>query len=495
VTVSLAAAAALGPACTSRQVHSSSPTALRIGFGFGGTALRGALGNLVDSLTAEPLVAINWNGRPTPKLAENWAWSDDALTLRLRLRQGVVFHDGTVLNAGTVVADLRRRLKEAEYGRVKSIDVDEENHIVIRLHEPDAFLLAELFKAGIKTGRDRTLGTGPFVLRARPPAVTFESFDRYHLGPPSISKVVVQTYETPRASWAAMMRGDVDFLYEVNRDAVEFIEAGSRVKTFSFPRPYYVPLVFNIKHPVLGRRDVRQAINEALDRPQIVETALNRRGQPADGPIWPFHWAYNAAARTYTYNPDAARLRLDGAGLPIVEAGGDRMPRRFHFQCLFMADEPQFERIALVVQKQLFEIGIDVKMVPMSILDIQGHLAKGDFDTVLLPMTSGRSLEWTYLFWRSVQAGTSAIVRSGYTAADAALDRLRAARSDDETRIAVADLQRIMYEDPPAAFLVRPETARAVDQSFVVPSEDPGRDIVGSLWQWKPRALAASQRP
>ena len=70
--------------------------------------------------------------------------------------------------------------------------------------------------------------------------------------------------------------------------------------------------------------------------------------------------------------------------------------------------------------------------------------------------------------------GQRRIIRSGYTAADAALDRLRAARSDEETRIAVADLQRIMYEDPPAAFLVRPETARAVNDSFVVPADAKG---------------------
>jgi hypothetical protein len=59
--------------------------------------------------------------------------------------------------------------------------------------------------------------------------------------------------------------------------------------------------------------------------------------------------------------------------------------------------------------------------------------------------------------------------------------------------MAVADLQRILYEDPPAAFLVRLESARAVANSFVVPSDEPRRDILGTLWQWRPRALAANQ--
>ena len=145
------------------------------------------------------------------------------------------------------------------------------------------------------------------------------------------------------------------------------------------------------------------------------------------------------------------------------------MPRRFRFTCAFWSEDPQFERIALVVQKQLFEIGIDVEMVPMTLRDLGGRLGAGDFEAVLLPMVSGRSFEWTYRFWRS--ASSQRIIRSGYTAADTALDRLRAARSDEETRIAVADLQRILYEDPPAAFLVRPETARAVNDSFVVPAD------------------------
>ena len=52
----------------------------------------GALPTLVDTLSAEPLIAIAWNGRPQPKLASEWKWSEDGRMLRLRLRKGVVFH-------------------------------------------------------------------------------------------------------------------------------------------------------------------------------------------------------------------------------------------------------------------------------------------------------------------------------------------------------------------------------------------------------------------
>lgn len=474
--------------CSPTPEARSGPTVLTAGFGIGGTARSTGLQFLVDSLSAEPLIAVDWEGRPQPKLATRWSWDDQGRTLRIHLRDGVVFHDGTPLSADIVAADLRRLLGTRTFGRVASIEAAGSSEIVVRMTEVDALLLDELNKTPIKHGDKRSQGTGPFVLRAEKPDVELDAFARHHPEPSAISKVIVRTYETPRGAWAAMMRGEIDFLYEVNRDAVDFVEAESRIETFSFPRPYYIPVIFNIAHPVLGNRAVRQAINEAIDREAVVRTALNNRGKAADGPLWPHHWAYNPAGRTYSYNPDAARVRLDAAGFRLLPAAGSQMPRRFHFQCLFWAEDPQFERVALVVQKQLFDIGIDAEMIPMTVTEIGKRHVAGDFEAIMVPMASGRSLDWLYWFWRSPGPGPAAFGRSGYTAADATLDRLRAARSDEETRIAVADLQRIMYDDPPAAFLVRPATARAVNDSFIVPAEEQGRDILGSLWQWRPRS-------
>lgn len=489
-----ALAVVMAPACGARTAPAVPDTPLTVGFGIGGTALASALQNLIDTLSAESLVGIGWNGRPISRLASEWGWEENGRVLRLRLRPGATLHDGTTLTAEIVATDLRRQLQGTGFERIQSVQAKGPDQVLVRLAQPDALLLSLLSRALIKTGPERTFGTGPYILRSRKPEVVLDAFSNYHLGQPAISKVVVRTYDTPRGAWAAMLRGDVTFLYELNRDAVEFVEAGSRIQTFSFPRPYYIPIIFNVRHPILGRRDVRQAINEAIDRAQIVKTALNDRGQPATGPIWPYHWSYNAAAKGYTYNPEAARLRLDASGLRLVAPGGGQMPRRFRFRCLFYSEDALFERIALVVQKQLFEVGVDVEMVPMTLSALMAPLGSGDFDAVMLPMTSGRSLEWTYLFWRSVPETEKATVRSGYHAADAALDRMRAAQSEDETRGAVAELQRIMYDDPPAAFLVRPETARAVDDSFVVPVEERSRDILGStIWQWKRRETSQAQ--
>src|SRR3954469_10296842 len=130
------------------------------------------------------------------------------------------------------------------------------------------------------------------------------------------------------------MRGEIDMLHEVSRDAAEFVEAETTVKTYSFPRPYYIPLGFNVQHPVLKQAAVRKAINEALDRTALVREGLNGRGRPADGPIWPEHWAHAATPERFLFNPDVARVRLDGAGLRVQPQSDGSMPSRFRFTCL-----------------------------------------------------------------------------------------------------------------------------------------------------------------
>ena len=70
---------------------------------------------------------------------------------------------------------------------------------------------------------------------------------------------------------------------------------------------------------------------------------------------------------------------------------------------------------------------------------------------------------------------------------DKALDAVRFSGSDTDYRAAVASLNQIVADDPPAVFLAWQERARAVSRRFSVPSE-PGRDILGTLRLWKPAA-------
>ena len=73
------------------------------------------------------------------------------------------------------------------------------------------------------------------------------------------------------------------------------------------------------------------------------------------------------------------------------------MPSRFRLRCLTVAKESRFEKIALVLQKQLYEIGVDMQIEALTTDEMVKRLKTGDFDTILIQRASARSIGWTYL--------------------------------------------------------------------------------------------------
>jgi peptide/nickel transport system substrate-binding protein len=283
------------------------------------------------------------------------------------------------------------------------------------------------------------------------------------------------------------MRGEVDLLYEVPPEAVEFVRASAEVSTFSFLRPYAYLLGVNFRHPVLSRQDVRTALNAAIDRQAIVDRVLGGRGQPAFDHVFPSHWAYDAHVPVPSFDARRAGRLLDASGLLPTRPEGERrrLAHHFRFTCLVPADYPLIERMALVVQKQLGDVGVDMAIEAVPLLEFQQRLGQGRFDAYLFELLAGHGFNWSYWFWRSPVEGMS-MVRSGYSAADAALDRLRFAHRENEQAAAVRGLQEVMRADPPGVFLCWGQVSRAVVRRFEVPAEE-NRDILRTIERWRLR--------
>ena len=126
-----------------------------------------------------------------PALAESWSVAPDKLTWRFKLREGVLFHDGTPLNAEAVVFNYIRqqdhdspwRFKgkfeywDLFFGSIDSIEAEGEHTVVFKLNRADATFLTNLalFNMGIssptaikKYGEDyfkNPVGTGPYQFK------------------------------------------------------------------------------------------------------------------------------------------------------------------------------------------------------------------------------------------------------------------------------------------------------------------------------------------
>jgi peptide/nickel transport system substrate-binding protein len=465
---------------------------MRIGVGEPAQVTRSSgVGGVIGIITTEAWLTGKPDGHQAPRIVTDWSWDEPNTTLHLKIRSDVYFHDGTKLTADIAAQALRRTAANARaegalgFLSVKSVDVAGPNQIDLHLSEPNAFVLTDLSTTTVRRPDNQNIGTGPFMLTRRDQQqAVLSAFPKYYRGRPALSEIDVVSYPTQRNAWAALMRGDIDMLYEVSRDAADFVNAESTVKTYTFDRPYYIALVFNVHHPVLRKVSVRKAINEALDRAALVHDGMNDRGRPADGPIWPNHWARPSATPHFTLDPEDSLRLLDDAGLKATRNAAGSMPARFSFTCLVYSEDSRFERLALLVQKQLADVGIEMNLRPLKAKDIGETLGTGKFDAFILEFF-GRSLSSAYDFWHHHE---DALFDGGYVSADAVLDRMRTAMSDDETKAAVADLARVLHDDPPAAFLAWQATTRAVSTRFDVQPEQ-GRDILGSIWQW--RAVAA----
>jgi peptide/nickel transport system substrate-binding protein len=443
---------------------------LTIGFGLSsGESGESGIRERVTSLALEGLVTFSPDARAVPRLAEKWSVSPDGLVWRLDLRPNVMFHDGEPLTARLVRDILIRSLPSymgPAFDDIRTITATSALELEFVLKRRSRFVLESL-DVLIQRSADPPVGTGPFyVPRNSSNSDEFEMLANgdYYAGKPLLDRVIFRPYQSIRSAWADMLRGEVDMLYEVGIDALDLVQPSSQVQVFAFERPYAYMLVLNTRRQHFRREATRRALNEAIDRNALVAEALFGYGEPADGPVWPRHWAYDQGLPSFHYRPAA------------FEAG-------LKFTCFFA--DASLERLALVVQRQLREVGVEVDLQFLPVDQALARLEAGNFDAFLTDIGSAPTMVRSFVFWYSGSAYNWGGFESDHV--NAALDAVRYATSDEAYATAVGSFQRAIIEDPPAIFLAWSRRARAVSTRFEVPAE-PGRDILSTLRLWRPVA-------
>lgn len=267
--------------------------------------------------------------------------------------------------------------------------------------------------------------------------------------------------------------------------SVEFI-GDQDIDVLTWQRWYQLVVGFNGRHEALRNSAVRRALNVAIDRELVIGRVLQGLGRPATGPVWPKHWAYDSSIPEYAFDQGSARALLDEAGYRVRHlTDGLGVPNvRFRFTCLLPEGYSVLERIGLELQRQLYDIGVDMRFEVVKEADYRRRVATGKFDAVLVDMISGPSLGRPYLFWRSASRfqGLNVFAYEN-PEAERMFDSLRTAINDAAVISTTAQLQRVLLDDPPALFIAWTDRARAVRRDFRV-HQEPGRDPLSTLWMW-----------
>lgn len=431
------------------------------------------LRQLLSLIEREGLLEWKQDGRLQPRLAESLTSTSDRLRWRVHLRTGVRFHNGEPLTANGLSGFLQKRLPAylgPLWDDVAEIRVLSPEDLEFVLKRPSA-LFVEGLDMPIESPESRS-GTGPYyVATSSSNEASLNAHRRYYGGAPLIDRIVIRPYDSVRAAWADMLRGDVDMLFEVGIDALDSLRPARNVRIFTQQRNYAYVVLLNVHKPGLRESAVRRQLNESIDRDALVTEGLRGHGRPANGPMWPWHWANDASLPAFSYRP-----------VPLE--------RPLVLRCLFA--DSSLERLAIAMQKQLAAIGVDLKLELTPLDNWFARVQSGNFDAVLADAVAAPTLLYPYLFWHT--NGLHNWGKFSSPAVDAALDTIRHSTNDESYKAGVAAFQRAMIDDPPAIFLAWSERSRAVSTRFEVKVE-PGRDILSTLRLWRPVGdpYAASQ--
>lgn len=363
-----------GDAPTLTIAMSSPPTSLDPSKASGTTATfqlvayQGLLHNAGVGLDAEP------------SLAESYEWVDgDVQTLKVTLREGLAFSDGTVMDSAAVKTSIEHFAKAGSVFSyvaepIASMDTPDDLTIIFNLSRPVPTFLNDLSEgsgmgsiispAALETDPEAlgttTAGAGPYALTAQGTVEGSEYRylpNEHYYDPDAIefSEVIIKVIADPNTALASLQSGQVDVTYGYP-DTYERATSGASIKAEIFNTTVnglWLQDWESRNVPALADRRVREAINLALDRDAISTAVTLGLGEPTDQVAPVDSLGFDVSLNdSYPYDPVRAEELLaeagyaDGFALPVVIPG-------------FI---PTATAIAQAAAAQLSEVGIDLQI-------------------------------------------------------------------------------------------------------------------------------------
>jgi peptide/nickel transport system substrate-binding protein len=417
----------------------------------------------------DTLVAFDTNLQIIPALAEKWE-TPDPKTYILHIRQGVKFHDGTDLNADAVKFNLDRYLtdkasrRKAEIDTITSVDVMDPYTVKLTLKAPFAPLLPTLAdRAGMILSPKVIQALGPDALALKPvgagsgPFKFVEAVKDDHIGLernanywkkdasggqlPYVDKLTYRPITDATVLLANLKTGDLDVSYSIAAKDVAGVKSGSELVLKDTAGLGFNALEFNVTKEPFNKKELRQAVAEALDRDQINKTVYFGVNQVAQGPIPPSSWAYDANYKPYGANIAKAKEYL--------KAGGK--PDGFAFEFKIGSGSPTTTQLAQLIKDQMAKAGITVNLVQEERTVLSNDQNTGNFQMLTFGW-SGRA-DPDGNFYNIFHTG-GGLNYGGYSVpqVDDLLEKARAASDQSQRKDLYQQAQKLIVDDAAMAF-------------------------------------------
>jgi peptide/nickel transport system substrate-binding protein len=285
-----------------------------------------------------------------PELAviKEWSESNGGKTIDVTIREGVKFHDGSVLTAEDVKFTFDRVMKDGAIdgktsprksfvGPMTSVEVTGPDRLRLTMSAYYPILAGALTTEPVLSKRfvervgstglaTQVNCTGPFKLSAwnRGDNIVMERFADYYGGPPTIppagparfDRLTFKVIPETASRVAALLAGEIDIATEVPVFMRRQIDASRRAKVVAVDgtRTFFVAL--NNTKPPFNDIRVRHAANHAVNRKLIVDKVLAGTGTLVNGVLSQDSFGSHPSLPAYAHDPQKAKALLAAAGHP-----------------------------------------------------------------------------------------------------------------------------------------------------------------------------------
>jgi peptide/nickel transport system substrate-binding protein len=334
----------------------------------------------INRLLYQRLVDFDEHARPVPSLASWERLAGDHY--RFHLSPGrPPFHGGRPLTARDVAATYEYILDPAHGSPhrgplqlIRRIETPDDDTVDFFLNRADPLFPGYLVigivpAAGVAAGHPfqiEPVGSGPFRLEDWPEPGRLRLV-RVADG----QRIEFLRIVDPTVRVLKLLRGEVDILQsDLPAELVGFLQGQDGVTVTFGPGSNFAYVGFNLQDPVTGDIRIRRAIAQSIDRGAIIRYVLAGAARPAAALLPPDHWAGNPALRGFAYDPRAARALLAQAGYGVDH------PLQLDYKT---STDPVRVRIATIIQQQLAQVGIDMKLRSYDWGTFYGDIKAGRF--------------------------------------------------------------------------------------------------------------------
>jgi peptide/nickel transport system substrate-binding protein len=459
------------------------------------TLARTLVGRTVFTAICEKLYDLDSKLTLVPQLASALPeFSADGLTATIKVRSGVKFADGTLLDAAAVKTSLQRHMtltgsaRKSELTSVAGVDVVDPATVAIRLKQPFTPLTAILADrsgmimspTALKAG-DAAFGTnpvcvGPFKFATRVAQDRIEVVkdpNYYDASKVFLDKVIYRIIADATTRFNNLRSGDVEVLDAVAATDVDALKAEPKLSLLTSESLGYQGITINLGNvagvgkpagtlaapyasPLATDARVRRAFGLSLDRDAINRVVFRSQYAPACGPISGASPFSSEASQVCTKpDPAAAKKLLTDAGVTL--------PLKVS---LVIGNTPDAARLGQAIQAQVKDGGFDLQLVPTEFAASLDQTDAGKYQMYAIGW-SGR-LDPDGNISNFVRTAGSQNI-SGYSnpAVDALIDQARAKPDVAVRRDLYGQVITKLHEDAPLIYLYRQKNFTGVARTVV----------------------------